>query len=100
LTAADLHAEAQAARVRVSLATVYNTLHEFTAAGLLRSVTAESSQSYFDTNTVDHDHFYCAEDGRLVDIDGSTIRIAGLPPRQTVRALNGRGDCPPESKII
>lgn len=80
LTADDLHAEAQAARVRVSLATVYNTLHQFTAAGLLRSVTAEGSQSYFDTNTADHHHFYCEEDGRLVDIEGSSIRVAGLPP--------------------
>ncbi|HEX5281053.1 MAG TPA: Fur family transcriptional regulator [Micropepsaceae bacterium] len=79
LTAEDLHAEAQAARVRVSLATVYNTLHQFTAAGLLRSVTAEGSKGYFDTNTVDHHHFYCEEDGRLVDIDGSAIRVAGLP---------------------
>lgn len=80
LTAEDLHAEAQAARVHVSLATVYNTLHQFTAAGLLRSVTAEGSKSYFDTNTVDHHHFYCEQDGRLVDIDGSGIRVAGLPP--------------------
>ena len=79
LTAEDLHAEAQAAKVRVSLATVYNTLHQFTAAGLLRSVTAEGSKSYFDTNTVDHHHFYCEEDGRLVDIDGTGIRVAGLP---------------------
>jgi len=80
LTAEDVHAEAQAAHVRVSLATVYNTLHQFTAAGLLRSVTAEGSKSYFDTNTVDHHHFYCEDDGRLVDIDGSDIRVAGLPP--------------------
>jgi Fur family iron response transcriptional regulator len=80
LTAENLHAEAQAAHVRVSLATVYNTLHQFTAAGLLRSVTAEGSKGYFDTNTVDHHHFYCEEDGRLVDIDGSGIRVAGLPP--------------------
>jgi len=80
LTAEDLHAEARDARVRVSLATVYNTLHQFTAAGLLRSVTAEGSKSYFDTNTVDHHHFYCEEDGRLVDIDGGDIRVAGLPP--------------------
>src|SRR5579884_1135705 len=79
VTAEDLHAEAQAARVRVSLATVYNTLHQFTAAGLLRSVTAEGSKSYFDTNTVDHHHFYCEQDGRLMDIDGTAVRIAGLP---------------------
>src|ERR1700756_1789021 len=79
VTAEDLRAEARAAGVRVSLATVYNTLHQFTAAGLLRSVTVEGSRSYFDTNTGDHHHFYCQEDGRLVDIEGGAIRIAGLP---------------------
>ena len=79
VTAEDLHDEARAAGVRVSLATVYNTLHQFTAAGLLRSVTVEGSRSYFDTNTVDHHHFYCQDDGRLMDIEGSAIRIAGLP---------------------
>ena len=79
VTAEDLHAEARATGCRVSLATVYNTLHQFTAAGLLRSVTVEGSRSYFDTNTGDHHHFYCQEDGRLMDIEGSAIRIAGLP---------------------
>jgi Fur family iron response transcriptional regulator len=79
VAAEDLHDEARAAGVRVSLATVYNTLHQFTAAGLLRSVTVEGSRSYFDTNTVDHHHFYCQDDGRLMDIEGSAIRIAGLP---------------------
>lgn len=80
VTAEDLYAEAAAAGVRVSLATVYNSLHQFTAAGLLRPVTVEGSRSYFDTNIGDHHHFYCEEDGRLVDIDGSAIRVAGLPP--------------------
>jgi len=79
VTAEDLHGEARATGVGVSLATVYNTLHQFTAAGLLRSVTVEGSRSYFDTNTGDHHHFYCQEDGRLMDIEGSAIRIAGLP---------------------
>jgi len=79
VTAEDLHAEARATGCRVSLATVYNTLHQFTASGLLRSVTVEGSRSYFDTNTGDHHHFYCQEDGRLMDIEGSAIRIAGLP---------------------
>lgn len=79
LTAEHLHDEAVSAGVRVSLATVYNTLHQFTAAGLLRSVTVEGSKSYFDTNTADHHHFYREEDGSLVDIEGTAIRIAGLP---------------------
>jgi Fur family iron response transcriptional regulator len=80
VTAEDLRAEAAGAGVRVSLATVYNTLHQFTAAGLLRPVNVEGSRSYFETNTVDHHHFYCEEDGRLVDIEGSAIKLAGLPP--------------------
>lgn len=80
LTAEGLHAEATAEGVRVSLATIYNTLHQFTAAGLLRPVTVEGARSFFDTNIGDHHHFYCEEDGRLVDIEGSAIRIAGLPP--------------------
>jgi Fur family iron response transcriptional regulator len=79
VTAEELHHEARAAGVRVSLATVYNTLHQFTASGLLRSVTVEGSRSYFDTNNVDHHHFYCEDDGRLMDIDSTSIRIAGLP---------------------
>ena len=80
VTAEELHAQARAAGVRVSLATIYNTLHQFTGAGLLRSVTVEGSRSYFDTNTVDHHHFYCEEDGTLTDIDGSAITLTGLPP--------------------
>ena len=79
VTADELHDEARAAGVLVSLATVYNTLHQFTAAGLLRSVTVEGSRNYFDTNTGDHHHFYCQDDGRLLDIEGSAIRVAGLP---------------------
>ena len=80
VTAEELHEQALAGGVHVSLATVYNTLHQFTAAGLLRSVTVEGSRSYFDTNTVDHHHFYCEEDGTLVDIEGSAITLSGLPP--------------------
>src|SRR5947199_10711477 len=79
ITAEDLHEEALAAGVPVSLATVYNTLHQFTAVGLLRSVTVEGSRSYFDTNTVDHHHFYCEQDGTLLDIEGSAITLSGLP---------------------
>ena len=78
VTAEELHEQALAASVRVSLATVYNTLHQFTAAGLLRSVTVEGSRSYFDTNTVDHHHFYCEEGGTLVDIDGSAITLTEI----------------------
>ena len=65
VTAEQLHSEANAARVEVSLATVYNTLHQFTEAGLLREVVIEPGRSYFDTNTSDHHHFFHEGDGRL-----------------------------------
>jgi Fur family iron response transcriptional regulator len=62
------------------LATVYNTLHQFTDAGLLREVVVEPGHSYFDTNTSDHYHFYFEESGRLEDISGSLVAMRDLPP--------------------
>jgi len=78
VTAEKLHAEAERAGVRVSLATVYNTLHQFTAAGLLREVAIEGAKTYFDTNTSDHCHFFIESDGELIDID-DPISIGKLP---------------------
>ncbi len=80
VTAEDLHAEAQAGHIRVSLATVYNTLHQFTAAGLLREVMVEPGRSYFDTNIADHHHFFVEGEGRLMDIPQEAIELAKLPP--------------------
>jgi Fur family iron response transcriptional regulator len=79
LTAEMLHSEAGAAKVRVSLATVYNTLHQFTAAGLLREVVVEAGRSYFDTNVEEHHHFYFEDTCGLEDIPGDEIRVADLP---------------------
>jgi Fur family iron response transcriptional regulator len=79
VTAEGLHEEAVAADVPVSLATVYNTMHQFTAAGLLREVTVDGTRTYFDTNTANHHHFYCEDDGTLMDIDGAAIEVAGVP---------------------
>ncbi len=79
VTAEALHKEARAADVRVSLATVYNTLHQFTAAGLLREVVVDATRSYFDTNTSHHHHFYCQDTGMLADIPGETIEVGDLP---------------------
>src|ERR1051326_2602478 len=79
VTAEQLHGEALAAAIRVSLATVYNTLHQFTAAGLLREVVVEPGRSYFDTNTDDHHHFFCEPNGVLQDIPGQGVVISGLP---------------------
>jgi Fur family transcriptional regulator, iron response regulator len=79
VTAEQLHGEASAAAIPVSLATVYNTLHQFTGAGLLREVVVEPGRSYFDTNVDDHHHFYCESSGALQDIPGAAISVGQLP---------------------
>jgi Fur family transcriptional regulator, iron response regulator len=79
VTAEQLHGEASAASVRVSLATVYNTLHQFIGAGLLREVVVDPGRSYFDTNVSDHHHFFHEESGRLQDIPGERVAVAELP---------------------
>ena len=79
ITAEQLHAEAVAENVRVSLATIYNSLHQFTSAGLLREVVVESGRSYFDTNVSDHHHFYFEDSGRLQDIPGEMVQLDNLP---------------------
>jgi Fur family iron response transcriptional regulator len=79
VTAEHLHGEAQARLIRVSLATVYNTLHQFTAAGLLREVVVEPGRSYFDTNVSDHHHFFCESTSQLQDIPGELVMVGQLP---------------------
>jgi Fur family iron response transcriptional regulator len=79
VTAEQLRGEAAQAAIGVSLATVYNTLHQFTQAGLLREVVVEPGRSYFDTNTDDHHHFFCESTGRLQDIPGELLMVSGLP---------------------
>src|SRR5262249_19113419 len=79
MTAEQLHGEATGAAIPVSLATVYNTLHQFTGAGLLRAGVSEPGRSYFDTNVTDHHHFFCETTGMLVDIPGAAVRVGELP---------------------
>ena len=79
VTAEQLHGEALTAAIRVALATVYNTLHQFTAAGLMREVVVEPGRSYFDTNIDDHHHFFCESTGHLQDIPGELVRVGELP---------------------
>lgn len=77
VTAEGLYEEALSARVPLSLATVYNTLHQFTEAGLLREIAVEGSKAHFDTNTAHHHHFLM--DGKLTDITGR-LTVEGVPP--------------------
>lgn len=79
VSAEALHGEALHVGQKISLATVYNTLHQFTRAGLLRALPIDGGKTYFDTNTSDHNHFYIEADGRMVDIPSHAIRVEGLP---------------------
>ncbi|HUH85286.1 MAG TPA: Fur family transcriptional regulator [Stellaceae bacterium] len=91
LTAEQVHEEALAASVPVSLATVYNTLNQFIAAGLLREVVVDPGRSYFDTNLSDHHHFFFEDAGKLVDIPSDRIAVASLPsapPGMTIRRVD------------
>ncbi len=79
VSAEALHEEAIAANVPISLATVYNALHQFNQAGLLRAVAVESSKTYFDTNVSDHHHFFLEEENRVIDVPSSQMTITDLP---------------------
>ena len=79
LSAESLHHEAKLNDVPVSLATVYNTLHQFTGAGLLREVAVDGSKTYFCTNMSEHHHFFVEDDNEVLDIPTSEMRIGQLP---------------------
>jgi Fur family iron response transcriptional regulator len=79
VTAESLHEEIAGLGLKISLATVYNTLHQFTHAGLLRQVVVDAARGYFDTNTGEHQHFFLEDEGTLIDIPGEEITVAGVP---------------------
>jgi Fur family iron response transcriptional regulator len=78
VTAEKLYEEALAANAYLSLATVYNTLNQFTEAGLLRRISADGIKSFFDTNTSVHPHFYLEGEDMLVDVPNS-IAFTKIP---------------------
>lgn len=79
VTAEGLHGEVTSKGIKVSLATIYNTLNQFTESGLLREVVVAPGRSYFDTNVSDHHHFFYEDDGSLQDIPGDQVALAALP---------------------
>lgn len=79
VSAEDLHDEALHVGVHVSLATVYNTLHQFTDAGLLRILSIDGARTYFDTNTSDHHHFYVEGENTVFDIAAGPVTVTNLP---------------------
>jgi Fur family iron response transcriptional regulator len=82
VSAEMLFEEANQAKVSVSLATIYNTLHQFTEVGLLRQVAIDASRSYFDTNNTEHNHFYIEDRHELMDISPTDMIVgeAPMPP--------------------
>jgi Fur family iron response transcriptional regulator len=79
VTAEMLYEEASRAKVPVSLATIYNTLHQFTEVGLLRQVAVDGSKTYFDTNATEHHHFFVEGENALVDIPGAEVVVGTMP---------------------
>jgi Fur family iron response transcriptional regulator len=79
VSAESLHEEAVGARVPVSLATVYNTLHQFTEVGLLREIAVDGTKTYFDTNTDDHHHFFDETSGAVSDIPTQSLVLSRVP---------------------
>jgi Fur family transcriptional regulator, iron response regulator len=79
VTAEDLWQEAGAAGVRLSLATIYNTLNQFAEAGLLCKVCINGERAYFDTDLGNHQHFFVKAENRLIDIPAAHMPFAELP---------------------
>ena len=70
---------------KISLATVYNTVHAFEKKGYLKQIPINSNQTYFDTNITDHHHFYNIRDGKLIDLENSDVG-----PINIKRKINGK----------
>ena len=109
LTAEMLYDEASRAKVPVSLATIYNTLHQFTEVGLLRQVAVDGSKAYFDTNTTDHHHFFVEGEDELLDIPSADVLRRPEPaaagrlrdrPRRRGRAAAPQGVTPSNRSAI
>lgn len=79
MTAEELFQEVRSAGIKVSLATIYNTLHQFTAAGLITEVVVGSGQNYFDTNPTSHYHYFDKRTGEIIDVPEDAIEFARLP---------------------
>lgn len=79
VSAEGLFEEAKQAEIAISLATVYNTLNQFTEVGLLRAISIDSTRIYYDTKTGNHHHFFLEESETLIDMPEGSIRVENLP---------------------
>ena len=64
---------------KISLATLYNTVHAFEKKGYLKEISLKGNKTFFDTNTKNHHHFYDEETEQLTDIKNENISINNLP---------------------
>ena len=78
-TAEDVYKEVNENNYKISLATIYNCLNQFTKHEILKSVRLSSDKIYFDTNTKGHHHFFCKSTEKLSDIKSSEVEISSLP---------------------
>ena len=74
-------------KAEISLATIYNTLHDFYEKGLLKKLMINSERIYFDTNTEHHHHFYSKKDQKLIDIN-EDMKVSGLPKPPKNKKIN------------
>ena len=65
---------------KISLATIYNTVHAFKKNGFLKEISLQGNKTFFDTNTKKHHHFYDDDTGELSDIKISDISVSKVPP--------------------
>ena len=75
---------------KISLATVYNTVHAFEKKGYLKQIPINSNQTYFDTNTTDHHHFYDVKAEKLIDLENKDIgqiKIQKLIPGKKIKSV-------------
>ncbi|PHR91375.1 MAG: transcriptional repressor [Robiginitomaculum sp.] len=82
---------ARNSEIKTSVASVYNTLNQFAAAGLLRRVVVEQGRTFFDTNLSDHHHFYFEDEQRLEDIPDGTIKLQSIPKLPYGRRIKSIG---------
>ena len=78
------------ANEKISLATVYNTIHAFEKKGYLKEIPIDSNQSYFDTNVTDHHHFYDISEKKLIDLDQvdvGPINIKKSVPGKKIKSI-------------
>tara|TARA_Y100000022_G_scaffold76721_1_gene66194 strand:+ start:2232 stop:2645 length:414 start_codon:yes stop_codon:yes gene_type:complete len=74
---------------KISLATVYNTIHAFNKKGYVKEVTISNDKTYFDTNTTSHHHFYDLRTNELIDIDSEKIQLKHVPQPPKGKKING-----------